>query len=147
MNIDDISKKKLDLINNPYVNDIIEKYFTKNKSEKIIIRISQVVTLIIGLLALLLASSFQSVLDIILHAYAFMVAGLFVPTLFAYFSDKRDSMAAFISILGGGFSTIYFIMSDINLPFGLDASIPGIIISGFLYILTYVTNIRLKHVR
>ncbi len=129
-----------------FVNDIIEKYFAKDKSEKFIIRISQIVTLIIGVLALMLASSFQSVLDIILHAYAFMVAGLFIPTLFAYFSNKKDSLAAFISILGGGFSTIYFIVSNVNLPFGLDPSLPGIIISAFLYILTYIINRRLKNV-
>lgn len=124
-----------------FVNDIIEKHFAKNKSEKYIIRISQIVTLIIGVLALLLAGAFKSVLDIILHAYAFMVAGLFVPTLFAYFSKKTDATAALLSMLGGGSTAIYFIISAKTLPFNLDNSVPGILASALIYIVvSYFKN-------
>jgi SSS family solute:Na+ symporter len=125
-----------------FVNDIIEKHFAKNKSEKYIIRISQIVTLILGVLALLLAGAFKSVLDIILYAYAFMVAGLFVPTLFAYFSKKTDATAAMLSMLGGGLTTVYFIISAKTLPFNLDNSVPGILASALIYIIVSFFNNR-----
>ena len=78
-----------------FVNDIIERFWLKNRSDQYIIRVSQIVTLIIGILTLLIASSFNTVLEIILHAYSFMVAGLFVPTLGAYFWKRSNPTAAF----------------------------------------------------
>ena len=117
-----------------FVNDILEKYFYKNKSEKSLIRLSQIATLFIGIIALILASAFQSVLEIILHAYSFMVSGLFIPTLFAYFSKKPHPAAAICSMLAGGGSTLFFIFTNSDLPLQLDASIFGIFISAVIYI-------------
>ena len=73
------------------VNDIIQRYIVKDASEKKIMRLSMIVTLIIGALAVLMASRFTTVLDAILYAYAFMVSGLFVPTLGAYFWRRSSS--------------------------------------------------------
>jgi SSS family solute:Na+ symporter len=67
------------------MNDLIEKYFYRRQNDRSIIRMSQFVTMIIGALAIVIAGAFASVLEIILHAYSFMVAGLLVPTLAAYF--------------------------------------------------------------
>lgn len=116
-----------------WVNDIIEKLLQRSYSEKVHIRLSQVVTLLIGALALLLASAFQTVLEIILHAYAFMVAGLLVPTLGAYFWKKRHPAAALISMIGGGSLTLIVILARIDMPFGLDASVFGILFSALLF--------------
>lgn len=115
------------------VNDIIEKYFARGKSDQFIMRTSQVVTLVIGGVALLLASAFASVLDIILQAYAFMVSGLLVPTLMAYFAKETSTIAALVSMLGGGGTTLVLIASGADLPFGLDPSIYGIALSAVLY--------------
>lgn len=116
-----------------FVNDIIEKYFLPDASDQTIMRLSQVVTLIIGALTLIIASSFRTVLEIILHAYSFMVAGLFIPTLGAYFLKNRSSGAALFSMIFGGGSTLILIFSKIKLPLGLDASIYGILIALVVY--------------
>ncbi len=89
-----------------FTNDIIVKLFKRKLSDRAIIRLSQLVTLVVGVLALLLASSFQSVLDIVLQAYGFMVSGLLAPTLVAYFSKKTDGVAAGVSMIGGGGFTL-----------------------------------------
>lgn len=129
------------------VNDIIEQYFIKNKSDRTLIRISQIVTLIIGLLTLGIASSFNTVLEIILHAYSFMVAGLFVPTIGAYFWSKSNSTAALASMLLGGGSTLILIMSKVKIIYGFDPSIVGILISAVTFIgISLVKNERLKNV-
>jgi SSS family solute:Na+ symporter len=111
------------------VNDLIERYFMKNSSQKTLIRVSQVVTFVIGIVTIYIASSFQSVLDIILHAYSFMVAGLFIPTLAAYFMRKQYPPAAMASMFAGGGLTLFLIFSGVEMPYGLDPSFWGIITS------------------
>lgn len=129
------------------VNDIIERYFLKTKSDKTLIRISQIVTLIIGLITLEIASSFNTVLEIILHAYSFMVAGLFVPTIGAYFWSKSSSAAALASMLLGGGSTLFIIISKVEIVYGFDPSIVGILISAVTFIgISLVKNERSTNV-
>lgn len=126
-----------------FTGDIITRLWKKKLTSKSIIRLSQVVTLLVGLLALVLASSFQSVLDIVLQAYGFMVSGLLVPTLVAYFSTKTDSKAAAISMIGGGGFTLVCMLGKVSLPLGLDPTVYGLFISTILYSLVYYFR---KHV-
>lgn len=120
-----------------FTNDIIVELYKKKLSYKAIIRLSQLITLVVGVLALLLASTFQSVLDIVLQAYGFMVSGLLVPTLVAYFSKKTDSAAAAVSMIGGGGFTLVSILAKIGLPMGLDPTVFGLTISAVLYFGVY----------
>jgi SSS family solute:Na+ symporter len=63
-----------------------------------------------------------------------MVAGLFVPTIGAYFWKRSSSTAAIISMLIGGGSTLYLIFSDIEIIYGFDPSIVGIFLSAIAFI-------------
>jgi len=117
-----------------FVNDIIHRYFLKQASHTTIVRVSQLVTLLLGGLTIIIASSFNTVLEIILHAYSFMVAGLFVPTLGALFWRKSHPLAALISMYTSGSLTLFFIFSKIKLPFDLDASFYGILISFVIFV-------------
>lgn len=128
-----------------FVNDIIERYWLKTSSSKKIIKISQIVTLAVGCTALLIASTFETVLEIILHAYSFMVAGLFFPTIIAYFSKRCNSIAAMVSMLGGGGLTLFFILVKIDLPMGFDPSIYGIMTSVILYYVTDFLSVDSNH--
>jgi SSS family solute:Na+ symporter len=124
-----------------FVNDIIERYFMKNPSHKTMMRISQLVTLVIGILTIYIAISFESVLDVILQAYAFMVAGLFIPTLAAYFIKKSYPLAALVSMIFGGSTALIIIFGKIKMPFGLDPSFYGILISLVSFIIVaFVSN-------
>jgi SSS family solute:Na+ symporter len=130
-----------------FVSDILEKTVIKDKSDKYLMRVSQVVTLIIGVLTLLIASSFSTVLEIILHAYSFMVAGLFVPTLGAYFWKKSDPTAALMGMIFGGGTTFYLIFSKTEIYSGFDASVVGILISAITFIgISLIKQKGLKHV-
>ena len=121
-----------------FVNDIIERYFIRKKSDKISIYVSQIATLIIGLLTLLIASSFNTVLEIILHAYSFMVAGLFIPTIVAYFSKNIEPIAALASMIVGGTITLFIIFSRIEVIYDFDPSIVGIFFSAATYLLVRI---------
>ena len=122
-----------------FVNDIIERYFIKNISAKASIRLSMIATLIIGAFAVIIAAQFNTVLNAILYAYAFMVSGLFVPTLRAYFWKKASSAGALAGMLSGGILTLLLLTNFLTLPdciakLQLDASVYGILSSAVTFI-------------
>ncbi|MFC1762502.1 sodium:solute symporter [Planctomycetota bacterium] len=122
-----------------FVNDILERYFLRKLSTRQSIHLSMLCTLIIGVLAVLLAAQFTTVLDAILYAYAFMVSGLFVPTLGAYFWKKGTSAGALAGMIGGGLLTILLLTKTLSLPqtiaaWGFDASLYGITLSAILFV-------------
>jgi SSS family solute:Na+ symporter len=123
------------------VTDIISKFYKKELTQKKLLRLSQIVTLSVGVFAILLASQMQNVLELMLYSYAFMVSGLFVPVLGALFWHKSNPVAAFWSMLLGGSTTIGLILSNNKLPLNyslpehLDANIFGICVSLITFIL------------
>jgi SSS family solute:Na+ symporter len=113
--------------------DIIQR-LTKLPEGKRMLHLSQLLTLVIGFLALLLATTMQNVLELMLYSYAFMVSGLFVPILAALYTRKPNHAAAFAAMLLGGGTTITLIVGNWNLPLGLDANIFGISVSALSYL-------------
>jgi SSS family solute:Na+ symporter len=122
------------------VTDIIAKFSKKELTHKKELRLSQIVTLAVGLFAILLASQMQNVLELMLYSYAFMVSGLFVPVIGALFWKKSHPIAAFWSMLLGGSTTIILILTKNKLPLGIklpehiDANIYGLTVSLILFL-------------
>ncbi|MBC9794523.1 sodium:solute symporter family protein [Sinomicrobium weinanense] len=104
-------------------------------TDKNVIRVSQAITLIIGVLAILLAYQMQNVLTLMLNSYAFMVSGLFVPVLGMLFAKKVKPAAALAAMLAGGVGTLTFsIFDSIPIPFGFDPIIVGITLSAIVFL-------------
>ncbi len=112
-----------------FLTDILTRWIRVPSSNKGFLLASQSLTLILGCLALLLASQMPNVLELMLYSYAFMVSGLFVPVIGALFLKKAHPIAAFWSMLLGGGTTITLIIGNWDLPFGLDPNIFGISMS------------------
>lgn len=110
--------------------DVLKKHNSKNG-----LKYSQLLTLLIGILALLIALEMTNVLELMLYSYSFMVSGMFVPVLAALFLKNTDANAALGSMIVGGCTTLFLIIFDISLPFGLDANIFGITASAFAYMI------------
>ncbi|PKP30215.1 MAG: sodium:solute symporter [Bacteroidetes bacterium HGW-Bacteroidetes-17] len=113
--------------------DILSKLFRFKQGRKAQLMASQIITLSLGVLALLLASFMTNVLSLMLYSYAFMVSGLFIPILIALYGKKPNSIAAISAMIVGGTTTVSLIISDIKLPLDLDANIFGITASAFVY--------------
>ncbi|MEJ8802386.1 sodium:solute symporter family protein [Pontibacter sp. H249] len=88
------------------VTDVISHFRKIDPESPSTLRLSQLVTLLVGAFALWLATMMTNVLDLMLYSYAFMVSGLFVPVLGALFWKKRSSVAAFWAMLMGGVVTV-----------------------------------------
>ncbi len=121
------------------VNDIIERYILRDPTPEQTIRLSQIVTLLIGVSAIAIAINFTNVLDTILYAYGFMVSGLFVPTLGAYFWRRSSRTGAFWGMLAGGTVTVALSSHLAHLPapvahLGLDPTVYGIAVSAVVFV-------------
>jgi SSS family solute:Na+ symporter len=114
-------------------NDILGK--KKQKDHKRQIRFSQLLTLAIGVLAILLATMMNEVLELMLYSYAFMVSGLLVPVLGMLFLKNPSPRAALVAMISGGLVTLVFLVLEIPLPWNLDANIVGISVSALSFIL------------
>jgi SSS family solute:Na+ symporter len=112
------------------VNDLLHRHLLPGLSDRGLMRLSQLATAVIGVLAVLLASRFTMVLDVILYAYAFMVSGLFAPTLAMFFWPRATGAAAFWSMLAGGGFTLTANLAGWDMPGGLDPTLFGILLSG-----------------
>jgi SSS family solute:Na+ symporter len=95
---------------------------------------SQLITLVIGAVAIALATIMHSVLDLMLYSYAFMVSGLLVPVVGSLVYKKPNSLAAMLSMILGGSTTLILIILNPKLPLDLDANFFGISISAFTFL-------------
>ncbi|MEP2349695.1 MAG: sodium:solute symporter family protein [Algoriphagus sp.] len=121
--------------------DIIGKYFSQ-KSLKAEMRISQLLTLAIGIVAIIIAWQMTEVLSLMLYSYAFMVSGLLVPVVAGLFFNQTSAKAATASMITGGSLTAGLIISEVALPFGLDANLFGLTLSllTFLSVIYFEKN-------
>lgn len=113
--------------------------FFRTISEKRQLRLSQLFTFVIGLLAILIASTMKDVLELMLYSYAFMVSGLFVPVIAGLYLKRPSPNAALAAMLLGGSTTLSLIllkqMEYITLPYDLDENTFGLSASLLIFLL------------
>lgn len=102
------------------VSDFIQKFTNRFNTEKSVLRLSQIVTLVVGILALLIASIMENVLSLMLYSYAFMVSGLFVPIVGALFWKKSSPTGALWGMLTGGAVTALLQANKVTLATTLN---------------------------
>ncbi|MBW2733301.1 MAG: sodium:solute symporter family protein, partial [Deltaproteobacteria bacterium] len=129
-----------------FVNDLLARHLPIRGSAASMVRLSRLVTLVVGAIAVVVASRFTKVLKAILFAYSFMVAGLFVPTLGAFFWPRANSTAAMTAMVLGGSWTLLQQLSLVSPPSwllieGLDPAAYGIALSAVsLILVSLITN-------
>ncbi len=116
------------------VNDVLGRSALRDADDRTKLRASMVATGLIGAVGVLLAARFGTVLEIILHAYTFMVAGLLVPTLGVFFMKRGGGTAAVASMVAGGGTALALILGGWELPGGLEPAAPGIVVSLVVYL-------------
>jgi SSS family solute:Na+ symporter len=89
-----------------FVNDIYRKLINPAATDRQLVRVARVATIVLGALAIVTAYLLPRVLDLILYAYTFGAAGLFFPTLALLFWSRATASGAFWSIVVGGSSAV-----------------------------------------
>jgi SSS family solute:Na+ symporter len=118
------------------VDDIIGRHVAPSASEQSMLRLSRILTAVVGFGSVAFALYIPQVIDSILLAYSFMVAGLFFPTLGALFWRRVSGTAAFWSVVGGGGTTVFLTVAHTAVR--LDPVFYGLAVSGaVLVILTF----------
>ncbi len=126
-----------------FVSDIINRFIRIDSNTDRYLRFSQIATLALGAISLLLAWRMTSVLDLMLESYSFMVSGLLVPVIGAFFWNRSTATAALWSMLVGGTTTValsvlsgtlVFATPPLTMPFGLDPNIYGIAASALVFV-------------
>jgi SSS family solute:Na+ symporter len=119
------------------VDDIVGRHVSPASSERSLLVLSRLLTLVVGLGSVAFALYVPRVIDSILLAYSFMVSGLFFPTLGALFWRRVSGTAAFWSIVCGGSLTVALTVAKVPLP--LDPVFYGMAASGaVLFLVTVV---------
>ena len=114
------------------VDDLYSRHVSPSSSESHLLGLSRVLTLVIGFGSVGFALYVPTVLDSILLAYSFMVAGLLVPTLAALYWRRPSGAAAFWSIMVGGGSTVALNVVDADI--GLDPVFVGLGLSAVVMV-------------
>lgn len=116
--------------------DLLGRFF-KNKSHQTEMRVSQLLTLGIGIVAILIAWQMTEVLSLMLYSYAFMVSGLLVPVVAGLFFKINNSRAAISAMVMGGSLTAGLTFVGLPLPLGLDANLFGLTASLLTFLIVY----------
>ncbi len=120
------------------VNDLIQRYLLPKASHKTIMRISMFATLVIGAVSMLLAGAFSTVLGAVLYAYDFLVSGLFVPTLGAFFWRRSSTTGAMLGMICGGTLSMGLIALEtafhFTMPYELDPVVFGMVFSAITFV-------------
>lgn len=106
-----------------FTNDIYRKRINPAATNQQLLKVARLVTLVLGVLAIVIAYLVPRVLDLILYAYTFGAAGLFFPMLGLLFWPRTTATGAFWSIaLGGSSAIVWTLMGE---PGGFAASYLG----------------------
>ena len=100
---------------------------------------SQLSTLILGVVSLIIALYLENVLNAMLFSYAFMVSGLLVPIIAGFYSKKVSSTAAMVAMISGGVTTSALTILEIKW-LGLDPNLYGILIATLLFVIISINK-------
>ena len=105
------------------IHDLYIKTLNKELAPEAILKMSRWTTLVIGILAVVIAATVFSVVHIAIEAVSFSVA-LLPAVIFGFYGKKSTNAAAFWSIVIGTLTILIFLFID-----PVQAFIPGIIMS------------------
>ncbi|MBS2772179.1 sodium:solute symporter [Anoxybacteroides rupiense] len=79
--------------------DILKQYWLKNMSDQHVVRLSRIITLVVGVIAIIFAIWIQDVLVALDVAYAILSGAIFVPVILGFFWKKATAKAGLYSMV------------------------------------------------
>lgn len=103
--------------------DILEKYFIKNPSEKKKLFMQRIAIVFLGLLAFLIMTQFEAILDMAFISYTMIGASLAPPLLATFFWKRVTKEGGIASILAGMLTVVFIEVMNRSLDTPLDLGI------------------------
>lgn len=123
--------------------DIYQRYINPNVSEKTLLHVGLGASLLVGVLGAIFGWFTQDIMNILLITFTINSAGLFLPTIGAFFWKKSCSAGAFASMLSATvIAVVWFIGGKVStLPlFSIDALWPSFGVPAILYVVICLTH-------
>lgn len=123
--------------------DIYQKYFNKKASDKHIMRMGLVFSILVGVAGALFGWFNQDIMNLLLITFTINSAGLFLPAIGAFFWKRSCGTGAFVSMVSATVIAIaWYICGKVSsLPiFQLDALWPSLGVSAILYIVICLSH-------
>ncbi|MFH1464116.1 MAG: sodium:solute symporter family protein [Pseudomonadota bacterium] len=100
------------------VHDLYQRRLAPQAAERRVLLLGRLASVVVGAASVSVALLLPRVLDAVLLAYAFMVSGLFAPTIVGLLWRRASALAALASmILGGGAAVLLTLVPSLD-PFG-----------------------------
>lgn len=112
-----------------FTNDLYKIYLDKDADDKQIIKITRIVTIMVGVIVCLLALfNSASIIKLLIFTFSFRAAGCFIPYIYGLYWSKSSSTGAIASFILGTLSFVILEILDFTL-FGFDSIVFALIIS------------------
>ena len=122
-------------------NDIYVKLINpaSEKDTKKLLLISRVSTLIVGLLALIMALTFEAIIDLLLYSYTLYAAGVFIPVVMGLYWRRGTAPGAIAGIIGGSVLGVLVDIALIDISgVALLGDFPPIVIGALVSLVLFV---------
>lgn len=126
-------------------NDIYKRFINPKVNDKSLLRLSQIVTVICGVLGVVLALRLESIISALTIFYSLMSVSLSAPLLFGLFTKRAGNFGAVISAVSGAALTVYMTFAGKTVSVAgvsLNASTCGIILSFVIMSLSLLKGTR-----
>ncbi|RYG72553.1 sodium:solute symporter family protein [Lentibacillus lipolyticus] len=121
--------------------DIVQKHVKKDATDKQLLGMTKIFTIILGIIAFVLVTFFPTVLEVQMYAYTVYGAGL-TPALLAVFFWKRVNMAGGISSMIAGVGTTLLWEIPLAKPFDLNSVIIALPVAVIVLIVVTLATSR-----
>ncbi len=110
------------------IHDVYERFIDRNVSERKSLIVSRIIVVGLGILALVLGTQFESILEAALFAYTIYGAAITPAVLAVFFWKRTTTPAAMASIFSGTVTALAWKLGSVQL-LGLDAIYPALAVS------------------
>ncbi|WP_068675486.1 sodium:solute symporter family protein [Oceanobacillus sp. Castelsardo] len=129
------------IVNDLYLNGVKKKELANGKTldEKFLVKLSRTWTLILGAIAILVATILPSIVDGLLISYTLYTAGVFTPVIIGFLWKKGTKQGAYASFIIGLFVAILGIagVSTFGIPIEVLSVVVALIVYFVVSLITY----------
>ncbi|OPJ55238.1 sodium:solute symporter family protein [Alkalithermobacter paradoxus] len=118
-----------------FANDIYKIYINKDADDKKVLRVTQYVMVVIGILSMIVAlTNTNSIINVLMFSFTLRAGGAFFPYILGHYWKKASWIGTISSLLVGSIAVV-LVEKNIVSFFGLDPIFPGLLFSLIVFVL------------